>query len=152
MKINEKVCKLWNKNWISPLCNNRDMYRYIDLISQEHWLDMKVLIGITYAESHIGTNFAPSQTCSRMNNWSWLKAKKNDDGTVGEYKLPYSWCRLYPFKDVKEFWSSLANTISAGYVKWWCDDLSCLSSWYVWTPWSPKQSRITKVSYFINYR
>jgi hypothetical protein len=40
---------------------------------------MEVLIGITYAESHIGTNFAPSQTCSRMNNWAGIKAKKNDD-------------------------------------------------------------------------
>ncbi len=111
---------------------------------------MEVLIGITYAESHIGTNFAPSQECGRMNNRWWVKAIKYDNGKVEKYKLPYSWCRLYPFKSYEEFFHSLANTLSLGYVSKWCDDLSCLSSWYVWSPWSIKYGRVSKVKYFIN--
>ena len=151
--INERVCKLWQKNWkISPLCNDWEMYDYLSWISVEHWVDMEVLIGITYAESHIWTNFAPSRECSRMNNRGWLKGKKNDDGTVDKYQLPYSWCRLYPFKDMKEFWDSLVNTISMGYIKWWCNNLYCLSSRYVWQPWEVKTSRVNKVGYFINYK
>jgi len=112
---------------------------------------MEILIWITYAESHIWTNFAPSQECSKMNNRAGVKAIKYDNGRVEKYKLPYSWCRLYPFVSVEEFYRSLANTLSLGYVSRWCDNLSCLSTYYVWTPWSPKPSRISKVKYFINY-
>lgn len=152
-EINLKVCKLWQKNGlISPLCDDRDQYKIIDDIAQEHNLSMEVMIGITYTESHIGTNFAPNQNCSIMNNWSWIKAKKNDDWTSNKYKLPYSWCWLYPFKDMKEFWESLANTISIGYVKWWCNNLKCLSSWYVGKQWSIKWTRVNNVEYFINYK
>lgn len=136
---------------LSPLCNDRKQYADIETISKTHWLDMEVLIGISYAESHIGTNFAPSQDCSRMNNWAWIKSKKKDDWTSVKYKLPYSWCRLYPFKDMTEFWNSLANTISMWYVKWWCNNLRCLSSWYVWSPWKPKPERVARVKKFVNY-
>ena len=153
MKINNKVCKLWVKNGkVSPLCNDWAMYDYLSWLALEKGLSMEVMIWITYAESHIGTNFAPSQECSRMNNWWWVKAIKYDNGKVEKYKLPYQWCWLYPFKDMKEFWRSLANTLSQWYVVKWCDSISCVSKYYVWERWPIKPSRVNKVSYFINYK
>ena len=146
--INDKVCRL---RWTSPLCWDYDQLKYIVKISNEHELDPNVLIGISYAESWIWTNFAPTQDCSRMNNRGWIKAKKKDDWTTEKYKLPYSWCRLYPFKDMNAYWDSLANTIRLWYVDAWCDNLSCLSAYYVGKPWQPKSSWIVRINWYLDH-
>ena len=141
------------KNWmISPLCWDINMLKYINQVAYNHWIDMEVMLGISFSESHLWTNFAPSQDCSKMHNWWGIKAKKNDDWTTERYKLPYSGCRLYPFQDMKAYWNSLANTISMWYVQWWCDNLKCLSAYYVGSPWTVKQSWVDRVSYFIYYK
>ena len=87
-----------------------------------------------------------------MNNWWGIKGFKKDDWSVDSYKLPYKWCWLYPFANMNQYWDGLANTVSMGYVKWWCDNLRCLSSFYVGTPGKVKSSRVIRVEFFINYK
>ena len=100
--------------------------------------DYKLLLGIMYAESHIGANFKPYK-CKITNNRAWLKGRKYDDWTTSErYNVQYQsldldleWCWLYYFEDYKQFFESLANTISIGYGK--CnEDVYCIMKSYVW--------------------
>ena len=149
-KIMDKVCRITNNK--SPLCNDRNQLKIIDKIATEHHIWLDTLIWVSYAESRIGISFAPKAECSKMNNWWGIKARKNDDWTVNWIKLPYKWCWLYPFESMKEYWSSLANTLSRGYVKWGCDNIRCLSIFYVGKPWNPKDSWINRVNYFILYK
>lgn len=148
-KTMDKVCRSTRSE--SPLCWDRDQLKDIDTIAHEHWLNTEVMIWVSYAESKIGITFAPTLECSNMNNRWGIKSKKNDDWTNDTVKLPYSWCRLYPFKDMHEYRESLANTLKLWYTDWWCDNLRCLSAYYVWTPWKPKSSWIIRVERFLNY-
>lgn len=122
----------------SPMCNNYEMLENLKNIAWARWVDYKLLLGIMYAESHIGSNFS-SENCRQTNNWWWVKARKYDDGTLSEkFDIQYqsldkdlSWCWLYYFESVNEFFESLANTISIGYSK--CnEDVYCIMKSYVW--------------------
>lgn len=143
-----KVCAIRLR---SSLCNDWDLMKKIDIIAQEHKISTELLIWISFSESEIWTKFKPMK-CDVMNNWWWLKAFKQDTWVTLRVPLPYSWCWLYPFESKEEFFKGLANTISAGYVNWGCNDLYCLSSYYVWKPWDPKLSRVQRVAFYINYR
>lgn len=96
------------------------------------WVSFETMLWISYAESHIWVNFAPSQSCSWMNNWGWLKAMKDNNWITHPIKLPYKWCRLYPFESVEDYRKSLANTLRFWYAYAWCNDIVCLSKKYVW--------------------
>lgn len=119
----------------SPMCNNYRMLDDLKKIANERWVDYKLLLGIMYAESKLGTARAPTEDCKGSNNWWWVKARKYDDGSVSEWfdkqenRIP--WCWLYNFETVNDFFESLANTISIWYKK--CNnDIYCISRSYVW--------------------
>ena len=148
--IMDKVCRITKQQ--SPLCNDWEQLKYIDIVATEHWLDPNILIGVTYSESKIGITFAPTLDCSRMNNWWWLKGYKHDNGEVDVYALPYEWCWLYPFKDMYQFWDGIANTIRWWYVDKGVNSIEDLSRRYVWKPWLVKSSRSIRVKFYMEYK
>ena len=127
----------------SPLCFDFDLLDKIKVIAYDRDIDWKLLIWITYAESHIGMNFAPHYWCEKSNNWAWLKWAKRDDwsisekydkqytGLEGELRWYLSGCYLYAFDTTEDFFISLANTISLWYksCKW---EPECIVKSYVW--------------------
>jgi hypothetical protein len=118
----------------SPMCNNYWMLESLKKIASERWVDYKLLLGIMYAESHIGSNFNAEQ-CRASNNRAWLKARKYDDWKTSEWFDKQKWkidgCWLYNFEKVEDFFESLANTISLWYGK--CnEDVYCIMRSYVW--------------------
>lgn len=134
-KVMDKICELSSS---SPMCGDYEMLMKLMEISEKRWVDYKLLLGIMYAESHIGANFN-IHNCGSTNNWAGLKARKYDDGSMSEWfdkqyeKLndeSLNGCRLYKFDSVYDFFESLANTISIGYKK--CnEDPYCIMKSYV---------------------
>jgi hypothetical protein len=61
------ICELTNTE--SELCNNQPMLDMIKGIAEEHGLDWRVMLAISYKESHIGTRFVPTMECKNSNNW-----------------------------------------------------------------------------------
>lgn len=135
-KVMNKICELSNE---SPMCWDYQMLHDLMVIAEERNIDYKLLLWIMYAESHIGANFKPYK-CKVTNNRAGLKARKYNDWTVSErYDKQYQnitwvdleWCWLYYFEDYKQFFESLANTISIWYGK--CnEDVYCIMKSYVW--------------------
>ena len=135
-KVMNKICELSNE---SPMCWDYQMLHDLMVIAEERSIDYKLLLWIMYAESHIGANFKPYK-CRVTNNRAGLKARKYNDWTVSErYDKQYQnitwidleWCWLYYFEDYKQFFESLANTISIWYGK--CnEDVYCIMKSYVW--------------------
>ena len=134
-KVMNKICELSNE---SPMCWDYQMLHDLMVIAEERNVDYKLLLWIMYAESHIGANFKPYK-CKITNNRAWLKGRKYDDWTTSEwYNVQYQsldldleWCWLYYFEDYKQFFESLANTISIWYGK--CnEDVYCIMKSYVW--------------------
>lgn len=134
-KVMSKICELSNE---SPMCWDYQMLHDLMVIAEERNVDYKLLLWIMYAESHIGANFKPYK-CKITNNRAWLKGRKYDDWTTSEwYNIQYQsltwmdleWCWLYYFEDYKQFFESLANTISLWYGK--CnEDVYCIMKSYV---------------------
>ncbi len=128
-KLQEKVCGTVPT---SPICTGKVEIRRIEKIANDTGVPIRFLIGISYAESHIGTNFAP-QKCSYTNNWAWLKAYKYSVNEWAKWtKMPNSqWCWLYEFDDTYQFFQSLANTIKS-YSNANCSTPECVSKNFVW--------------------
>lgn len=129
----EKICKLWRiRDKVSPLCNNRDLYRNLKKISADKNVSFELMVGITYTESHIGANFKPEKCRVHNNRW-WKKAKKLDDGTmVRPPSMPLKdGCRLYHFESVEEYRTSFANTLKIWYIDKHCVSPECISRYYV---------------------
>lgn len=133
-KVMSKICEL-SKD--SPMCNNYTMLNKLKTIADSRNVDYKLLLGIMYAESHIGANFN-KENCRQTNNWWGVKNRKYDDWTVSEkFDIQYqsldkdlNWCWLYYFEDVETFFESLANTISIWYKS--CkEDPYCIMKYYV---------------------
>lgn len=133
-KVMNKICEL-SKD--SPMCNNYTMLNKLKEIADHRNVDYKLLLGIMYAESHIGANFN-KENCRQTNNRGWVKARKYDDGTVSEkFDKQYqtldkdlNGCWLYYFEDVETFFESLANTIWIWYKS--CnEDPYCIMKYYV---------------------
>lgn len=132
-ELHEEICQ---KVPESPLCGDIELLRRIDSIGREKGVPTRLLIGVSYAESHIGVNFN-KEACRGYNNWFWLKGKKYDNWKVEWFtkdkKRDSNGCWLYKFKSVEEWFYALANTISIGYKS--CkNDTICLSYWYVGNP------------------
>jgi len=133
-KVMSKICEL-SKD--SPMCNNYTMLNKLKSIADSRNVDYKLLLGIMYAESHIGSHFN-QENCRQTNNWWWVKNRKYDDWTVSEkFDVQYqslnkdlNWCWLYYFEDVETFFESLANTIGIWYKS--CnEDPYCIMRYYV---------------------
>lgn len=133
-KVMSKICEL-SKD--SPMCNNYTMLNKLKEIADHRKVDYKLLLGIMYAESHIGANFN-QENCRQTNNWWWVKNRKYDDWTVSEkFDKQYqtldkdlNGCWLYYFEDVETFFESLANTIWIWYKS--CnEDPYCIMKYYV---------------------
>lgn len=132
----------------SPICWNKELLKRIDTIGQQKWVPTRLLIGVSYAESHIGVNFN-REACRGYNNWFWLKWKKHDNGKVEWFtkdrKKDANGCWLYKFQSIEEWFYSLANTISLGYKS--CqNNTTCLAYWYVGNPNVAEPSWIKHVS------
>lgn len=121
-------------------------------ISIEKWVDINILLGISWSESRLLTDFKPYH-CVNTNNPAGIKRKKNNDWTVNKIKLPTSsWCWLYSFETIEAGFESLANTIRQWYINAWCNDLDCIAYKYVGDPKVSESSRKNRVKYFINYK
>lgn len=144
--LHSEICK---KVPESPICGDIELLRRIDSIGREKWVPTRLLIGISYSESHIGVNFN-KEACRATNNWAWIKWKKHDTWKVIWYtkekgRADKDGCWLYRFKSVEEWFYSLANTISMWY-KTCKNDTKCLSYSYVGNPNVAEQSWIDHVS------
>lgn len=132
----------------SPICWNIELLKRIDAIGQQKWVPTRLLIGVSYAESHIGVNFN-REACRGYHNWFGLKGKKHDNWKVEWFtkdrKKDSNGCWLYKFESVEEWFYSLANTISQGYKS--CqNNTTCLAYWYVGNPKVAEPSWIRHVS------
>ena len=149
--VMELICKEVSN---SPLCWDYVLLNKLKDIADKRNVDYKLLLGIMYHESKLGTARAPTEDCKGSNNWWGVKARKYDDGTVSEWfdkqenRIP--WCWLYNFDTVEEFFESLANTIALGY--WKClerkEAVSCICNIYVG---KYSQARVDSVRRFADY-
>ena len=144
---------------VSPLANNRELYKSLKDISIDRGVEFGLMVWISYRESHIGTNFAPGQYCSKSNNRSWLKRSKDRNGELSvkydtQYKLDgrddLKWCWLYAFDNVEEYRRSFANFLYHGYIKKDCGSPECISKYYVKNDWVVKTWRSRSVNMFRN--
>jgi len=150
----KQVCNYGHIHWkTSPLCNNWELYNSLKYISNKKNVSFNLMIGISYAESHIWTNFNP-QRCYVTNNWSGKKREKFDDGSNSpRFNHMSNWhkgCRLYTFDSVEHFWWSFANTLYYWYLSKGCNTPECISQWYVWWWGWVKQNRVNRVRLFYN--
>ena len=147
-----KICEYWQIHWmVTPLCNNKTLYDNLKKISVDKWVDFGLMVGITYAESHIGINYNP-QKCSVTNNRSWKKREKYDDWSnsvkFNDSKEYVPWCWVYNFDTVEKFWNSFSNTLKFWYIDKWCATAECISKRYVWGNWEVSEKRAKRVNIF----
>lgn len=150
--IMKKICKI-EKNGGSPLCNNWSLYNTGKAIFEARGFRWDIALGIMYAESHIGANYAWS--CDKSwNNRGGIKWRKLDDGTnVRDQKIPNNWnCRLYKFNSVEDYFVSKANTLSLWYGACieWDDPVICISYSYVWDRNVSETHRVNNVYHIAN--
>jgi len=140
------ICKYWQIHWrTTPICNDWDLYHELKTISNSNWVSFGLMIGITYAESHIGTNFAPSADCALSNNRAGIKNNYERDRNYRE------WCRLHQYDNAQWFWLDFAKLLNRGYISKDCNTAGCIARrWVRWDWWlDGKQSRIGRVSIFM---
>jgi len=151
--IMERVCKYWQLNGkTTPLCNNWDMFDSIKKVSESKSVPVWVVLGITYAESHIGINYN-KPACAFYNNWGWVKGRVTSNGTVTPFKWKYpdeNGCYLYKFDSIDDYFDSKTNMLKANYIDKGCKQDSlvrCIARYYVWTPGTMqnKESWINRV-------
>ena len=146
-----KICKYGKIHWnISPLCNNWDLYKKLKVISMNKWVEFWLLVGITYAESHIWANHS-SDICATYNNRSGIKWKKLDNWTVLKNELPdENGCRLYKFDSVEDYRNSFTNSIKLWYIDKDCKTPECISQYRVRADWKVKDRWSYRVNLFRN--
>jgi len=147
----DRICNISIHGRKSPLCDNWELFNLWKKLSEERWADRNIILGIMYAESHIGANRAWTCNAGWNNRWG-VKARVHDDGKVSrDQAIPnWWWCRLYKFKDMEDYFKSKANMIWINYK--WCFNRSstrakveCISRKYVWLPDVAEQSWINNV-------
>ena len=145
--LHKDICRIVAK---SPLCSDFELLKRIDEIAQKRNVPTRLLIGITYAESHVWIAFNRTE-CKEYHNWSWTKWRKHDDWRVEWFtkhrKADENGCYLFKFQSVEQGFESLANTISIGYKK--CENNArCISGSYVGSTHVQEQSWINNVARF----
>ena len=138
------ICEKWQiHGYTSPLCNNRGLYHELKNISRTVGVDFGLMVGITFAESHIGANFKP-QHCRTTNNRAGKKRnhKKEKDWKDG--------CWLHQFDSPQTFRYSFAKSLKAGYIDKNCDTPECIARRWVKGDGKleGKESRIGRVNLF----
>jgi len=147
----DRICSVNINGKKSPLCNDRTLYYSWKKIFEERWVSRSIALGIMFAESHIGANYA--WTCNASwNNWWWVKARVLKNWKVKrDQPIPNWWgCRLYRFDSMEDYLQSKANMIWVNYK--WCfnrntikDKVRCVSFNYVWKPNVAEKSWINNV-------
>lgn len=145
--LHKDICKTVSK---SPLCSDFELLKRVDDIAKSKNVPTRLLIGITYAESHVGIAFN-RPACKEYHNWSWTKWRKHDNWRVEWFtknrKADGNGCYLFKFNSVEEWFHSLANTISIWYSG--CNNnVRCISRSYVGSPTVEEQSWINNVAKF----
>ena len=154
-RLNKEVCK---KNINSPICERETFYRLYKITEERlPWKNFfPILLGITNAESSLGTAYAKNNKgwfCTGYNNLGWIKYRKTDDGkSVRDQKIPDSnGCYLYKFDSIDDYWISKVNTIRYGYKG--CVNsttpIKCMSYAYVGDRNVAETSWINNVSIFL---
>lgn len=173
----DKICKYGRMEgkWVSPLCNNWDLFYILKKITDERipngWQWFNIMVWVSYAESHIWVNYARDSvwgTCYGRNNWGWAKYMINDDNTRIYRSLVNSYgsatingrvafvdmygCNLFPFKTIADYWISKSNWFRFWYAS--CinskQPIKCLSYKYVGNPNVSEDSWVNRVSLFLN--
>ena len=154
-RLNKEVCK---KNINSPICERETFYRLYKITEERlPWKNFfPILLGITNAESSLGTAYAKNNKgwyCTGYNNLGWIKWKKTDDGkSVRDQKIPdTNGCYLYKFDSIDDYWISKVNTIRYGYKG--CVNsttpIKCMSYAYVGDKNVSEASWVRNVSIFL---
>jgi len=106
----------------SPICDRATFDRLYKITEERlPWKNFfPILLGITNAESSLGTAYAKNNKggfCTGYNNLGGVKYKKDDEWkSIRDQKIPQSdWCYLYKFESIDEYWKSKVNTIRYGY-------------------------------------
>lgn len=113
----KRVCEHGRINGkVSPLCGNWTLYESLKGISEANGVPFSIALGITYAESHIGVNYAGTCDAS-FNNWGGVKWRIGYDGTaIKDQPVPVKYnggsCWLYRFGSVEDYWASKMRTLS----------------------------------------
>ena len=151
----DQVCKAKPS---SPICNRETFYRLYKITEDRlPWKNFfPILLGITNAESSLGTAYAKNNNgwfCTGYNNLGWIKYRKTDDWkSVRDQKIPdANGCYLYKFESIDAYWISKVNTIRYGYKG--CINsntpIKCMSYAYVWDKNVAEESWIRNVSIFL---
>mgnify|MGYP003562394425 FL=1 len=143
-----RICKVYIHGRKSPLCDNRDLYNSWKKIFESKWVSRSIALGIMYAESHIGANYAWSCNSS-WNNWGGIKRRITDDWkSVRDQKIPNWWCRLYKFKSVEDYFNSKANTL-VKYKSCFNRDkpIQCISKTYLTWCKECRSKRVATIAY-----
>ena len=154
-RLNKEVCK---KNINSPICERETFYRLYKITEDRlPWKNFfPILLGITNAESSLGTAYAKNNKgwyCTGYNNLGWIKYRKTDDWkSVRDQKIPdTNGCYLYKFDSIDDYWISKVNTIRYGYKG--CVNsttpIKCMSYAYVGDRNVAETSWINNVSIFL---
>ena len=142
----------------SPICDRATFDRLYKITEERlPWKNFfPILLGITNAESSLGTAYAKNNKgwfCTGYNNLGWIKYRKTDDGkSVRDQKIPDSnGCYLYKFDSIDDYWISKVNTIRYGYKG--CVDskspIKCMSYAYVGDRNVSEASWVRNVSIFL---
>ena len=125
------------------------MYYTGKKIFEDRWVPFWIALGIMFAESHIGVNYAWSCD-STWNNRGGIKWRKNDDwSTTKDQAIPNNWnCYLYKFDSVEDYFKSKANTLWLWYKSCFSQDkpITCISYAYVGNRYVSEDSRVKRVS------
>lgn len=142
----------------SPICDRATFYRLYKITEERlPWKNFfPILLGITNAESSLGTAYAKNNKgwfCTWYNNLWGIKHKKTDDWkSVKDQKIPdTNGCYLYKFDSIEDYWISKVNTIRYGYKG--CVNsttpIKCMSYAYVGDRNVAEISWINNVSIFL---
>lgn len=142
----------------SPVCDRATFDRLYKITEERiPWKNFfPILLGITNAESSLGTAYAKNNKwgfCTGYNNLGWIKWKKTDDWkSIRDQKIPdANGCYLYKFESIDDYWISKVNTVRYGYKG--CVNsptpIRCISFSYVGDKNVAEKSWIKNVSIFI---
>lgn len=148
-KLNNHICQA-TKN--SPLCNNIKLVKELEIISKNRGVDFMLMLGITYAESNIWTNYAKGCSSEYYNMWGIKWRINNDWSKTKDQKIPdKNGCWIYKFKSYEDYWQSKANSLYYGYITKGCINIECISKRYVKWDWLYKPAYNDRVNTFAKY-
>lgn len=160
----------------SPLCGKWELYARLKDITLTRLPEAKygrmweILLGISFAESHLGQNMAKDNVggrCFGRNNLGGTKYQINDDNSrshsrqlngfnygakyTSRYEDQYG-CNLYPFQSYEEYWETKVNGMRYGYPS--CivghpTPITCISYRYVGNPRVAEPNWIRNVASFL---